>query len=714
MSDLNITPEILQQALGSKSNRAITNVTSLTNEQSVQLPRMRHWKDLGVYLNSIREVNDASVDNQPADSEYISTTNDSGLLQLGSNRALEQPITYRICKSCGNPILEDTLALHLEQCKQRQESVQAKRLSVNKRSTSVRDSADISDESDSGTPRRKVRQKKKRKIDALNSTATNTPTPRLYDDEDNEEEEEEEYSNQNNMTTKATARATATTTAAAAAAAASSSSLLAITEAKTATTNKKAKGAKETNKPKKERKKKTPAKSKLKGPVDVERQCGVPLPNGGFCARSLTCKTHSMGAKRAVLGRSLPYDQLLAQYQRKNQAKLGAAAAAAQQKKDDQELLANGIENGPVDEEEETHQVLEGVRRNLPMPLESRVIMPTRYRRKYLRMREMLGNAIFPRLSNNPLGAMQGRAAVVNVESIGEQNVFPVRSQHQKNAQQKAILRAQALQQAKLVASRGGSEAEVKKILAAANITTNGNGSSPSNQMGSNTSLSAISSNVNDSGKILSGSGGGVVTPTSAIMNSRATNGNEIPQMSPSPRSTANNVMRNNNMIQNNRANMRSNTGLNQMAQSMNVNGSSMSNLQKLNDNMGMGINTLNNMGINQQINPMVMHQSQQGQNQLSRTSPSQSQPQSQQTPPSQLTPPSQTQSQSQSQSQPQTQTQTQTQQQQMAQLAKMKNMQAQMAMLGMGRINLANLTPQQKHLLIAEHRKRVQQLQKQ
>ena len=62
--------------------------------------------------------------------------------------------------------------------------------------------------------------------------------------------------------------------------------------------------------------------TKPKGPVDVERQCGVPLPQGGLCARSLTCKSHSMGSKRAVTGRSQPYDILLAQYQKKNQAKL--------------------------------------------------------------------------------------------------------------------------------------------------------------------------------------------------------------------------------------------------------------------------------------------------------------------------------------------------------------------------------------------------------
>ena len=76
--------------------------------------------------------------------------------------------------------------------------------------------------------------------------------------------------------------------------------------------------------PKKKKKKKEEPKPKApkpKGPVDVERQCGVTLPNGAQCARSLTCKSHSMGAKRAVPGRSLPYDMLLQAYQKKNQAR---------------------------------------------------------------------------------------------------------------------------------------------------------------------------------------------------------------------------------------------------------------------------------------------------------------------------------------------------------------------------------------------------------
>lgn len=60
--------------------------------------------------------------------------------------------------------------------------------------------------------------------------------------------------------------------------------------------------------------------TKLQKTLDVESQCSVPLPNGRLCARSLTCKSHSMGSKRAVPGRSAPYDMLLAQYQEKNKA----------------------------------------------------------------------------------------------------------------------------------------------------------------------------------------------------------------------------------------------------------------------------------------------------------------------------------------------------------------------------------------------------------
>ena len=43
---------------------------------------------------------------------------------------------------------------------------------------------------------------------------------------------------------------------------------------------------------------------------DLDRQCGVPQESGMPCPRSLTCKAHSLTAKRSVQGRSRPYDEL--------------------------------------------------------------------------------------------------------------------------------------------------------------------------------------------------------------------------------------------------------------------------------------------------------------------------------------------------------------------------------------------------------------------
>ncbi|KAG6863923.1 hypothetical protein C0991_001974, partial [Blastosporella zonata] len=59
-------------------------------------------------------------------------------------------------------------------------------------------------------------------------------------------------------------------------------------------------------------------KGRTKGPVDYDRQCGVINDKNLPCSRSLTCKSHSMGAKRAVQGRTRPYDELLLDWQRAN------------------------------------------------------------------------------------------------------------------------------------------------------------------------------------------------------------------------------------------------------------------------------------------------------------------------------------------------------------------------------------------------------------
>ncbi|PGH13246.1 hypothetical protein AJ79_03805 [Helicocarpus griseus UAMH5409] len=143
--------------------------------------------------------------------------------------------------------------------------------------------------------------------------------------------------------------------------------------------------------PKKKKKKDEPKPKvpKPKGPVDVEKQCGVPLPNGGQCARSLTCKSHSMGAKRAVPGRSLPYDMLLQAYQKKNQARQQKAAIDANAPIHDD---LDG--NGAIDSDEEKDAVMAGLARSNPQPLVTHPLIPTRRKYHLVRMKEMLSQVL--------------------------------------------------------------------------------------------------------------------------------------------------------------------------------------------------------------------------------------------------------------------------------------------------------------------------------
>lgn len=142
----------------------------------------------------------------------------------------------------------------------------------------------------------------------------------------------------------------------------------------------------------KKKKKKDEIKAKAprpKAPVDVEKQCGVELPQGGQCARSLTCKSHSMGAKRAVAGRTAPYDKLLAEYQRKNQAKLQKAAL------ENQSILDDDLSpSGPIDSDQEKDNVLSALFRSRPQPLYQPRIFPLKRKYQHVRLKEMLGNAL--------------------------------------------------------------------------------------------------------------------------------------------------------------------------------------------------------------------------------------------------------------------------------------------------------------------------------
>ncbi|KAK2746084.1 hypothetical protein FQN57_003424 [Myotisia sp. PD_48] len=143
--------------------------------------------------------------------------------------------------------------------------------------------------------------------------------------------------------------------------------------------------------PKKKKKKDEPKPkiAKPKGPVDVEKQCGVILANGAQCARSLTCKSHSMGAKRAVPGRSLPYDMLLQAYQKKNQARQQKAAIDANAP------IHDDIDgNGPIDSDEEKDAVMSGLARSNPQPAVTFPLISTQRKYHLVRMKEMLSQAL--------------------------------------------------------------------------------------------------------------------------------------------------------------------------------------------------------------------------------------------------------------------------------------------------------------------------------
>ncbi|KAJ3063834.1 Syntaxin-16 [Podochytrium sp. JEL0797] len=67
---------------------------------------------------------------------------------------------------------------------------------------------------------------------------------------------------------------------------------------------------------------------KPKGPIDYDKHCAVMTETGTLCARSITCKIHSVALKRAVLERSKPYDVIMLEHH-SSKSRGNAAAMAA-------------------------------------------------------------------------------------------------------------------------------------------------------------------------------------------------------------------------------------------------------------------------------------------------------------------------------------------------------------------------------------------------
>ncbi|KAF9931477.1 hypothetical protein FBU30_010093 [Linnemannia zychae] len=128
---------------------------------------------------------------------------------------------------------------------------------------------------------------------------------------------------------------------------------------------------------------------RVKGPLDLDKQCGV-VPSIGAppCARSLTCKTHSMSSKRAVEGRSRPYDVLLGMYQKK------PAPVKDEKINRDSEAPLADKEDINVDSDEEYAEMLDAVKSYEPQPLATRSMTYMRRRNNCYRIRDLFLDAL--------------------------------------------------------------------------------------------------------------------------------------------------------------------------------------------------------------------------------------------------------------------------------------------------------------------------------
>ncbi|GJJ68131.1 SAGA-associated factor 73 [Entomortierella parvispora] len=130
--------------------------------------------------------------------------------------------------------------------------------------------------------------------------------------------------------------------------------------------------------------------ARVKGPLDLDKQCGVIMvPGNTPCARSLTCKSHSMSSKRSVEGRSRPYDVLLSLVQKKpvsvkdeKSGRLESEAPLAEK------------EDVNVDSDEEFNDLLDAVKSYEPQPLASRPMTYMRRRNNCLRIRDLFFDAL--------------------------------------------------------------------------------------------------------------------------------------------------------------------------------------------------------------------------------------------------------------------------------------------------------------------------------
>ncbi|KXN69726.1 SCA7-domain-containing protein [Conidiobolus coronatus NRRL 28638] len=144
--------------------------------------------------------------------------------------------------------------------------------------------------------------------------------------------------------------------------------------------------------------KRKPAKPKVTGPIDLERQCGVIGNDGKPCTRTITCKTHSVALKRAVVGRSTTYDDLVRKYNQNN-AKLKAEQLKSQNKTEP-EVQVHQVkeieEESDYDSDKELEIILNCLhtRNSHLQPVASRPLFNNRSNYQNFAMRSMLSGAL--------------------------------------------------------------------------------------------------------------------------------------------------------------------------------------------------------------------------------------------------------------------------------------------------------------------------------
>lgn len=339
-----------------------------------------NWKD-GSVIDDEKKAKAAAASAITAASPgpVVNPLDESARETFATGRPLEDSPELQQCKHCKKSILKTAAREHIAAClklkkekaqrkKEAREARERARELALKEEEQLRKAAAADEEAEAAARTANAN------ANAAAAQAAQTAQAAAEDSSDGDEDAEAEKKDINNPGGKTTKKAAGKKT-------------------DTPVTGKKRKAETEPEKIPKAKKKKDepkPKAAKPKGPVDVERQCGVILPNGQPCARSLTCKSHSMGSKRAVPGRSLPYDMLLAAYQKKNQAKQQKAAIDANAPlEDDDDPHA-----GAVDSDEETAAVMGALAHWNPTPaIPQPVFTPIKRQYQLARLHEQLQTA---------------------------------------------------------------------------------------------------------------------------------------------------------------------------------------------------------------------------------------------------------------------------------------------------------------------------------